>query len=669
MIETSSPAELSPDPLADAICGMPVRVLDAAFDLFGVLDESGAISDIRGRIFRDARAEPTQLVGQPFADSVFWQSSKTNQRLMEEAVETATKGEEISVRLDFRVSATRRSPIDVMLVPMFDAETKGIVVLGRSIGQGVEDRSQPDNTHLLLAANLGEIGLWYWDHETSRVISTTKCRELYGLAQGEELTYEKFIAAVHPADRAGVEAAFERVREDGARYEEEFRVLYSDGTIEWISAVGNSFLDAEGIPTTMVGVVRRITEEKEAAEELERVYELEKKAKNEAEVANRSKDFFLTFVSHELRSPLTAILGWSKILLQDRGLTPETIHRAHTIIEKSAQVQTKLINDLVDSARVTSGKIRLEMRPINVVDVLRSTFEAQRPAAENQSIEYLFESSQPHITVFGDSGRLQQVFDNLLSNALKYSDAKGSVRVKVDVEDRSVKIMVADSGMGIDPSNLPTIFRQFERGETERSRHRGGMGLGLSIVNILIGKHGGTVKAESDGPGRGAVFTVTLPLVTGSGPLEPPKAETPAVELPGKRLTGIRILIVEDDPDSREVLQIFLEQNGAMVLSADSAKTAFGLFNANNGRVADILISDLAMPEEDGYTLVSRIRELPSANGGDIPAVALSAFVSAESKQKAFDSGFDRYLTKPFDPDSIVVEILSLRSSKRGGLN
>lgn len=648
--------------------GLPVSLIDRAFDLYGVLDNSGAILDLRGRLFEDGRANPRLLIGQPFAETVFWQSSESNNRLIANAVKRSISGEECRLRLDFRVSADEKVPVDLNFLPVEgEAGDNQIFVWARRVrssapisSAGPLDGDPRISGQLLLAADVGEIGLWFWDQGSDRLYSNPKCNELFELTPDVPLTYEGFISKVHPDDRNYIERFFQETRVKGGGYEEEFRVVYSDGSVESLCAKGRSFLDHNGSPDRMVGTVRKITVEKESAAELARVYEREKKARDEAELANRAKDFFLAFVSHELRSPLNAILGWAKILL--RGGTDEpTTKKGLDTIEKSARIQSKLINDLVDSARVTSGKIKLELRHLNLVDVVRATFEAQRPAAESQAIEYSLEADDDRIIIFGDSGRLQQVFANLLSNAIKFTAPGGSVSVKISSSDETARVIVSDSGQGIDPKGLPNIFKQFNQGDSENSRRSGGLGLGLSIVNILVGKHRGGIKAESDGVGHGSRFTVELPISTEE--LMPDVHTTTDLAETGKRLEGVKILIVEDDPDSREVLQIFLEQNGAVVTVADSARSALNLLRNQQIENPDVLISDLAMPEEDGYSLIARIRDLPADLGGRTPAIALSAFVSAESRAKAFESGFDRYLTKPFDPDLTIEEIFSLRNS------
>ncbi len=414
----------------------------------------------------------------------------------------------------------------------------------------------------------------------------------------------------------------------------------------------------------MVGVVQKITEQKLAAEELAKVHDREKKAREEAVEANRAKDFFLAFVSHELRSPLNAILGWSKILLSKK-VDDETQKNALETIERSARFQTKLINDLVDSARVASGKLRLEYRPINLYEIVRNSVQAQKPIAEARNIVFEFRSDSENIPLFGDSNRLQQVFGNLISNAIKFTPESGRVTIEIQTGSDSVAVHVIDTGHGIEPGALPNIFRQFSQGDVDQAKSNVGLGLGLSIVKILVTKHGGFVQAESKGMGKGSRFTVTLPLREGQQTVS---GDLPAIDVTNRRLLqGVKILIVEDDVDSREVLQLFIQQNGADVTSFESVKAAIAAIIEPDAQLPDVIISDLGMPDEDGYSLIRRIRNLPPQSGGAIPALALSAFTSIESKQKAFEAGFDKYCTKPFEPDLLIKDIADLLEQPRSG--
>lgn len=637
-----------------------LSVFDNVFDVFGVLDPQGRVVELHGRIFERTQTDPQLLTGQVFAETVFWQSTEYTSALLANAISNAASGESIKLSVDFRVSVNERIPLELTLQPI--RENAAVFLAARRIRRSEvqADAKGLEANQLLAAAENAEIGLWYWDFTEDRIHSTPRCNELLGLPPYEPLNRESFYRVVHRDDREFVASFLELSRNEGSKYEEQFRVKYPDGSVEWISAEGKTFLESSGRPPRMVGIVRKITEQKIADEELSKVHERERKARFEAMEANRAKDFFLAFVSHELRAPLNAILGWSKILLT-KEVDEETRRNALETIERSARVQTKLINDLVDSARVASGKLRMEYRPTNLFDLVHGSFQAHKPAADSKGIKLEFGADRSDVIIFGDVNRLQQVFGNLISNAIKFTAKGGIVSVDITTGESSAAICITDTGQGISQDSLPRIFRQFSQGETDEARNSAGLGLGLSIAKILVERHGGQIRAESEGIGRGACFTVTLPLTESATELAE-KAVT-AASTERRSLEGISILIVEDDSDSREVLQLFLEQNGAVVFSTADARTAMSVLTEMKGKLPRLIISDLAMPDEDGYSLLAHIRGLPTEEGGRIPAMALSAFATAESREKAFLSGFQKYSTKPFEPDLIVRDILELVGS------
>jgi CheY-like chemotaxis protein len=317
-----------------------------------------------------------------------------------------------------------------------------------------------------------------------------------------------------------------------------------------------------------------------------------------------------------------------------------------------------LINDLVDSARVASGKISLEFRPTNLYEIVKISYISQKPSADARGVRLDFNAEKEDVNIFGDANRLQQVFVNLISNAIKFTAEGGSIDVNLRVADGSAIVEVHDTGRGISPDSLPNIFKQFSQVVPAHDINKGGLGLGLSIVKILVGKHGGTVNAASEGIGHGSTFVVQLPLRMSTGLSDPSPSDASMKD--ALALKGMRIMVVEDDNDSREVLQLFLEQTGAIVESFPSAKSAYAVFSRSPIALPDVIISDLAMPEEDGFSLISRIRQLPADRGGKIPALALSAFATNESKQRALECGFDQYSSKPFEPEIITRDVLDL---------
>ncbi len=622
-----------------------------AFDLFGTIDRAGRVIEIQGRLFEGTNIEPARLAGQVFAETVFWQSTESTSRAVIESVESALNGEVVKLDVNFRATAKEKIPVEITFVPSPAAE--GLFVFARRLSVSPDAAGSTDPaSQLLFAAENAEIGLWHWNFMDKSIRSTVKCSEILGLEHDETLTYDTFLAAVHPDDRESVNEFVMRAGRSPERYEYAFRIISRDGNPEWVAAEGKAFLSESGKPERMVGVVRRITEEKRAAEELEAVYARERTARDEAEDANRAKDVFLAFVSHELRAPLNAILGWSNILLT-KDVDENTRHNALSTIERSARMQTKLINDLVDSARVASGKIRLEYRPTDVLGVVNSAFEAQRPLAENRGIEYSIESNKVEAIVMGDTNRLQQVFTNLLSNAIKFTSPGGAVRVELSTEVNEVNVTISDTGEGISTETLPNIFKQFS--QVGAGEGRGvGLGLGLSIAKTLVERHGGQLHAESGGVGKGSRFVVTLPVLD-SREVENTISE-PAAQKP-RRLSGLTILIVEDEKDSRDVLRLFLENNGARVLECDAAAKAFDVL-AKGIEVPDLIISDIGMPDEDGLSFMDRVRKSGNQAITSIPAIALSAFATSEFKENALNSGFQRYVTKPFDPETLVDIVL-----------
>jgi CheY-like chemotaxis protein/nitrogen-specific signal transduction histidine kinase len=638
-------------------------VLENIFAFFGTLSPDGFVLSLKGSVFEKTETNPQFLIGQRFSETVYWQSSEFTSGLLEKAIEEAAGGRKSRTLLDFRINAEEKLIIELFLYPLENAGDKRIFFCAQDVTTREREiefyRRRAE--HLLYAAENADIGLWFWDLVEDKIFSTPKCNSLFEVPVNEPITLLSIADLVHPEDREKVEAALDESQTYGKDYDSEFRVIYADGSIHWIATKGKTYLDAEGKPFSMMGVVRGITEKKTASEELEKIYEREKKARDEAEEANRTKDFFLAIVSHELRSPLNAILGWTKILLTKK-IDGDTQRNALETIERSARSQAKLIEDLVDSARIASGKLRLEFRPTNVYEIVKNVYNSQKPSAESKEIDFTFTADQTKIHVFGDMVRLQQIFTNIVSNSIKFTPEGGKVIIDVSVNAAKTVISVKDNGQGISSEALPRIFRQFAQGDEKTSGDRSGLGLGLSISKILIEKHNGTIQAESGGLGQGAQFTVELPLLLTDDEISAEIKKSNSKE--EKLLENIRILIVEDDADSRQVLQFVLEQSGAEVKSAQSAQDALRALADMKANLPDVIVSDLAMPVEDGYALINKIRKYPESDGGKIPAIALSAFAAGENKQKAYSFGFQKYHTKPFEPDVLVEDILQVLGKK-----
>jgi signal transduction histidine kinase/ActR/RegA family two-component response regulator len=375
-------------------------------------------------------------------------------------------------------------------------------------------------------------------------------------------------------------------------------------------------------------------------------------ARQEAETANRTKDDFLATLSHELRTPLNAILGWAQLL--EIGCDPvETQHGLKTI-ERNARVQAQLVDDLLDLSRITSGKLRLEMKPLDPAAVVSAALDSVAPSADAKGIS-LIRQFDPQIGMIrGDADRLQQVVWNLLSNAIKFTPPNGTVTARVSRSMASAIIEVADTGQGIEPEFLPHVFERLRQADSTSTRRHGGLGLGLAIVRHLVEALGGTVQASSEGIGRGASFAVILPLALSESPVRPRTEQSPREE--GQPLAGVRVLVVEDDGDARDLLVNLLSRQGAQVTAVESAEVAMSKLRE---RPPTVLISDICMPGEDGYAFLRRVRNLESAVS-QIPAVALSAMAGREDRQRALAAGFQRHIAKPIRATELTAAITEL---------
>jgi signal transduction histidine kinase/ActR/RegA family two-component response regulator len=385
----------------------------------------------------------------------------------------------------------------------------------------------------------------------------------------------------------------------------------------------------------------------------------EKQARAEAEAANRLKDEFLATVSHELRTPLNSILGWAQ-LMRTNTLDSQSSARALDTIERNTKSLAQIIEDLLDVSRIISGKLRLEARPIELAPVIEAALDAIRPAADAKNIR-LRVSVDRSARVSGDPNRLQQVAWNLLSNAIKFTPTGGEVAVSLERDPSTASIMVTDNGEGIAEEFLPYVFDRFRQADSTFARMHGGLGLGLAIVRHLVEMHGGEVRAESAGRGKGATFTVSFPLVAVStGSLK-------ALRVPerlkddSKQLAGLRVMIVDDESDARELLVAMLEQRGASVVAAASVSEALAaLAGPTNGSMPDVLVSDIGMPIEDGFDLIRRVRALAPQHGGKIPAIALTAYATTEDRRRVLEAGFERHLAKPIEPATLASAVANL---------
>jgi CheY-like chemotaxis protein len=372
------------------------------------------------------------------------------------------------------------------------------------------------------------------------------------------------------------------------------------------------------------------------------------------------KDEFLATLSHELRTPMNAILGWAQ-LLREGKLDAATTARAVQTIDRNARVQTQLISDILDVSRIVSGKLRLDIRPVELVRAVEAALDTIRPAAQARDIDLQMALDAGTGLVSGDADRLQQVVWNLLSNAIKFTRSGGWVQVRLTRVESHVQLTVQDSGIGIDRDFLPHVFERFRQGDSSSTRPHGGLGLGLALVRDLVELHGGTVQAASAGRDEGSIFTVKLPVMGAlrapAPELLPAAPENATLAALAGSLRGVNVLLVDDEADARDLFKTVLEGSGACVTAVGSGAEAFSSFTTS---LPDVVVSDIEMPEENGYDLIRRLRGLPAERGGRIPAAALTAYARAEDRTRALRAGFQHHLSKPVQPAELVAVVASL---------
>lgn len=480
------------------------------------------------------------------------------------------------------------------------------------------------------------------------------------------------------------EKILDSVRREGRFAEEGWRVR-KDGSRFWASVVITALRDSHGNVTGFAKVTRDLTERRQAeeierqllreqyaratAEESERKLreseEAARDARTRAEQATRLKDEFLATVSHELRTPLNSLLGYA-ILLRDRraGMDEGRLAKAIDAIYRNAQAQARIIDDILDVSRIVTGKLKLDVKATDLVAVAKEAMEVLRPAALAKQVALEVVSGDEVALLVGDPERLRQVVWNLISNAVKFTDSGGAVRVLIRADGSHVELAVEDTGKGIDPELLPHVFDRFRQADSSTTRTFGGLGLGLAIVRHIVELHGGRVTAASEGLGRGATLRVRLPVRPSLAmTLEPENRSTPwdTVTKPLRSLAGLKVLVVDDDPDSLDLLRITLDEAGAEVATAGSASA--GLEAALRER-PHVLVSDIGMPGVDGYSFIRALRARSAAEGGTVTSIALTAYTRAEDRTKALDAGFTAHVGKPVDPADLVAMIASLRPAQ-----
>jgi PAS domain S-box-containing protein len=525
--------------------------------------------------------------------------------------------------------------------------------------------AEADRGRAQLASEAAELGTWDWHADTGALAWSARACQLFGLAPGTPLSVDLFIATVHPEDRERVKAALATSRQPGRLLHGEYRILrVSDGAQRWIR--GTARIETAGDRVVRAsGTVQDVTEHYEARAALEQALSREHDARTQAEEAGRLKDEFLATLSHELRTPLNAILGYTR-MLRAGTLPPERGGLALEIIERNARLQRQLVDDILDVSRIITGKLRLTPTVLDPVNVVELALDSIRPAADAKRLILALIVRDDSLRVLADADRLQQVVWNLLTNAVKFTPAGGRIVIEVATErGENAVVTVTDTGIGIGADFLPHVFERFRQGASPTVGDHGGLGLGLAIVRHLTELQGGTITAHSDGPGKGSTFTLRLPLrrhdaaAAWTAQDARPMSDTPLAV--GARLDGVRVLIVDDDRNARLVLERTLGECGATVRSAS---TAIDGLRELEREVPDVILSDVALPGIDGHEFIRTVRERPSAKGGGVPAIALTAGGKDEDRRAALSAGFQAHLTKPCDARALTGTIAAVARSQ-----
>jgi len=480
-------------------------------------------------------------------------------------------------------------------------------------------------------------------------------QEVLGFSEEELLTMAVF-DLVHPEDLDSTSAGYQKLVAGDSIKCMENRLRCKDGTYKWVT--WSYFpVPEDGVA---FGVGRDTTD-------VHRMSDILKLRARELEDANRVKDEFLATMSHELRTPLTSILGWSRLLDSNKLDAKEKEH-AIRVIQRNAEIQSKLIEDLLDVSRIITGKLKMEFQPVSLAAITENVINSMRPAFDAKQLELTTTIDPAAGPILGDPSRLQQIVMNLLSNAIKFTRPGGRVEVCLSRPDSRVRLEVRDTGIGIAAEHLPYIFERFRQVDSSNIRAHGGLGLGLAIVDYLVRQQSGIVSAESAGVDEGATFRVEFPLMSSELLAADPSRLQLSSELRGtvldsaeapgdNKLTGLRILLIEDDPDTQELLAAVLRGHGAEIIALDSSASA--LIEVDRAK-PDLIISDIGMSQENGYEFIQKVRRLDPEAGGRIPAIALTAYAGSSDRRRALRTGFQTHLPKPVEPDDLLTAVLSL---------
>ncbi|HYF64614.1 MAG TPA: response regulator, partial [Herpetosiphonaceae bacterium] len=516
-------------------------------------------------------------------------------------------------------------------------------------------RLSEERVRLALAA--ADLGAWDFRPAAGTVIGDARCAALTGLPPDTPVTYHAVLERLHPEDAAALHAALRLGLDPASDGRVSVTCRLRDGDECWLAVNGQVFRDPSGVPLRVIGTLLDITEFKRVEAERAQLLAQEQHLRQQAEAVSRLKDEFLATVSHELRTPLTALLGYAQ-MLQSRPRDDAYIKRTAGRMLHAAKSQAQLIEDLLDVSRIVSGKLRLEAQPTDLASVIRSALDTVRPAIEAKTLHVHVDLQPEASRVIGDPHRLEQIVWNLLSNATKFTPPGGQVTIALEQDGPEVLLTVSDTGQGISAAFLPFVFDRFRQADGTSMRSHGGLGLGMAIVRHLVELHGGTVAVASPGEGQGATFTIRLPRAPEGypDPTALAMADLPDPACP-PGLAGRRVLIVDDQAGIRDLVSDMLTSCGMIVEECSTAAAALDRVRIWR---PDVLISDIAMPDADGYWLITQVRSLAREDGGETPAIALTAYVRIEERLRPLEAGFQRYVPKPIDIADLRTAVASV---------
>jgi PAS domain S-box-containing protein len=620
--------------------------------------------------FKGYRAE--EIIGQHF--SIFYPEEAKQKRWPQHELEVAAvtgvfEDEGWRVRKDGTLFWA-----NVVITALRDADGRllGFAKVTRDLTQRrahEEELRRSEERFRLLVENVPEYAIFMLDPNGRVSTWNGGAQRMKGYAAQEIIGKHFSIFYPQDAKESGWTDHELQVAAERGRFVDTGWRMRKDGSTFWAHVIITALRDDTGRLVGYAKLTRDMTETKRveamqaASQQHEELLEAERSARMAAQRATRSKDEFLATLSHELRTPLSAILGWTQVLLRGESAKgPEAQRQAIEVIDRNARAQAQLIDDLLDLSRIMTGKLRLDLHQVSFTKIVEAAVDSARPAADAKGVRLKAILGASHDIISGDSGRLQQVVWNLLSNAIKFTPEGGQVQVLLQRVNSHLELSVSDTGIGIPSSFLPHVFERFSQKDSSTTRSYGGLGLGLAICKQLVEQHGGSIRAASQGEGKGATFCVLLPvsiaqLQEEGMPRVHPTAEIPSEELLAlPRLEGVHVFSVDDEPDARELLRTVLEERGAQVSSFGSGAEALAALEKTRPTV---LVCDIGMPKMDGYQMIRTLRA-KEAPGDRLPALALTAFARAEDRKRSLIAGYQAHLAKPFDVGELILLIADL---------